>query len=310
MKFTCCPVCETVFRVSSEQLEARQGRVRCGQCAQVFNAFDNLADSPDLLHWESDLPAPEPEHLAPGTPLPAVLISNRRPQAAEPARNLVAEQADEDDWDLPLELTLRSEPRISEEKEVPHPAPEPMEPIVTDWVSPEDAPYTGIPRAEPESRRTGWLWGTGVIVLLLGTLLQGVWVFRTELTMAAPSLRPQFLEWCRNLGCSVPLPKKADLIGIEGSELKPSPQGKGLLQLSATLRNRAPFSQAYPALEVTLTDTDDKPLARRVFNPAEILPAKTDIAAGFPAGSDLSLSLTLDPTTLTAAGYRIYVFYP
>ncbi|HRQ95444.1 MAG TPA: zinc-ribbon domain-containing protein, partial [Candidatus Accumulibacter phosphatis] len=41
---TCCPTCQTVFRVTSEQLRLRAGKVRCGQCRAVFNAIDNLAD--------------------------------------------------------------------------------------------------------------------------------------------------------------------------------------------------------------------------------------------------------------------------
>ncbi|HRL77103.1 MAG TPA: zinc-ribbon domain-containing protein, partial [Candidatus Accumulibacter phosphatis] len=33
-----------MFRVTSEQLRLRAGKVRCGQCRAVFNAIDNLAD--------------------------------------------------------------------------------------------------------------------------------------------------------------------------------------------------------------------------------------------------------------------------
>jgi predicted Zn finger-like uncharacterized protein len=39
---TRCPDCQTVFRVTPEQLKARAGKVRCGQCQSVFNALDSL----------------------------------------------------------------------------------------------------------------------------------------------------------------------------------------------------------------------------------------------------------------------------
>ena len=39
---TRCPACQTVFRVSSEQLHVREGKVRCGHCRHVFNALDTL----------------------------------------------------------------------------------------------------------------------------------------------------------------------------------------------------------------------------------------------------------------------------
>lgn len=44
---TRCPGCGTVFRVTSEQLRLKAGKVRCGHCQLVFNAFDHLlADIP------------------------------------------------------------------------------------------------------------------------------------------------------------------------------------------------------------------------------------------------------------------------
>jgi predicted Zn finger-like uncharacterized protein len=35
---TRCPNCATVFRVAAAQLQAYEGWVRCGRCAEVFNA--------------------------------------------------------------------------------------------------------------------------------------------------------------------------------------------------------------------------------------------------------------------------------
>jgi len=42
---TRCPSCQTIFRLTSDQLLARQGRVRCGNCLHAFNALDHLAES-------------------------------------------------------------------------------------------------------------------------------------------------------------------------------------------------------------------------------------------------------------------------
>lgn len=43
---TYCPQCETVLNVTPSQLKARDGRVRCGVCHTVFNAFDYAFDTP------------------------------------------------------------------------------------------------------------------------------------------------------------------------------------------------------------------------------------------------------------------------
>src|SRR5262245_32456507 len=44
---TTCAHCRARFRVAPQQLNARQGQVRCGRCSQVFNGFQMLERFPD-----------------------------------------------------------------------------------------------------------------------------------------------------------------------------------------------------------------------------------------------------------------------
>jgi predicted Zn finger-like uncharacterized protein len=44
---TSCPACTTTFRVTPDQLKQRQGKVRCGKCSGVFDAFKSLATLAD-----------------------------------------------------------------------------------------------------------------------------------------------------------------------------------------------------------------------------------------------------------------------
>ncbi len=44
--YTQCPHCLTLFRISSEELKAAAGKVRCCQCTQVFNALETLQEGP------------------------------------------------------------------------------------------------------------------------------------------------------------------------------------------------------------------------------------------------------------------------
>jgi predicted Zn finger-like uncharacterized protein len=44
---TSCPGCTTTFRVTPDQLKQRQGKVRCGKCSGVFDAFKSLATLAD-----------------------------------------------------------------------------------------------------------------------------------------------------------------------------------------------------------------------------------------------------------------------
>lgn len=57
---TRCPHCNTLFKVSSGQLQMHEGNVRCGQCKTVFSGVDHLT-SADADAWQKlDLGAPKP----------------------------------------------------------------------------------------------------------------------------------------------------------------------------------------------------------------------------------------------------------
>jgi hypothetical protein len=82
--------------------------------------------------------------------------------------------------------------------------------------------------------------------------------------------------------------------------------------LNAVLRNRAPFPQDYPSLELTLTDDADRPVVRRVLRPADYLDAtrSKQAAAGIAPGAEASFRLSLDASRTRATGYRLYLFFP
>jgi hypothetical protein len=161
------------------------------------------------------------------------------------------------------------------------------------------------------STARAWPWALASLLVLLLLLVQGLVQFRVEMAVLLPASKPVLHVLCDYLGCDLPLPQKAALLGIEASDLHPDPQSKGHLMLNATLKNRAPFVQAYPDIELTLTDTADQPLLRKVLAPPEYLPKNAD-AAGFAANGELVLNLSLVPdgNNATAAGYRLYLFYP
>ncbi|HEX4917401.1 MAG TPA: zinc-ribbon and DUF3426 domain-containing protein [Limnobacter sp.] len=49
---TRCPHCNTLFKVSSGQLQLHQGQVRCGQCKQVFSGIEHLTAA-DSQVWQT-----------------------------------------------------------------------------------------------------------------------------------------------------------------------------------------------------------------------------------------------------------------
>src|SRR5205814_9997618 len=76
MLITTCTHCLARFRVSPQQLNAKQGQVRCGRCRKVFNGFEALERYPDddtgsrlLAAREAQLKESHPSETSESVPL-------------------------------------------------------------------------------------------------------------------------------------------------------------------------------------------------------------------------------------------------
>jgi len=165
-----------------------------------------------------------------------------------------------------------------------------------------------ISARQPERR--SWPWAIAALLMAMLLLAQSAYFFRVELAARLPQLKPALAGYCKLLKCTVPLPQKTNLIGIESSELEADHEHENQINLNALLRNRAPYAQAFPNLELTLNDSQDKPLARRIFRPADYLPQQDKETAGIQPNSELSLRLRLHTGDLRPFGYRLALFYP
>jgi hypothetical protein len=76
--------------------------------------------------------------------------------------------------------------------------------------------------------------------------------------------------------------------------------GVDTYSLNTLLRNQGSLVQAWPSIELELTDANDKPVLRRVFGPADYLPPDVSAAAGFAARSEQPVRLNFALTELKA----------
>jgi predicted Zn finger-like uncharacterized protein len=146
-------------------------------------------------------------------------------------------------------------------------------------------------------------------LMFLTAIAQSVYFLRHQIAMYYPNIKPHLVRVCEKIGCSIDLPKKIALILIDDSDIQEDAEHAGVMRLSTTLINQAGFYQAYPNLELTLTDVEDKPKLRRIFKPIEYLPAKTDIALGLAAGAVVKVKLAMTSQGIAVAGYRVFVSY-
>jgi predicted Zn finger-like uncharacterized protein len=165
-----------------------------------------------------------------------------------------------------------------------------------------------LPLPEPAAKRTGW--GTFAVVLAILLVLQGAFLLRNDIVATWPEAYPSVRGICLRLGCAVALPRQIDRITIESSELRADPNIPNVIVLTALLRNRTGLMLEYPWLEVSLTDTLDRAVARRSLAPNEYLPRPSSPEEGMPAGSELPVKAAFDSAGTKASGYKLRLYYP
>jgi predicted Zn finger-like uncharacterized protein len=161
---------------------------------------------------------------------------------------------------------------------------------------------------EKQSRRK-WLSIILAVILVIAALVQSTYYFRTQLSIMLPGLKPYLVQACAKFRCTVELPKNIKLLVIDDSSIQEDTEHADVIHLSSTLINNAEFPQAYPMLELTLTDANGAPSLRRTFKPSEYLPASTKITDGIPAGEELHINLALTTNGEKVSGYRVQVSY-
>lgn len=308
-RITVCPQCQTRFRVTEEQLQARNGDVRCGRCSHVFNARETLLDETPAAEFAGEVEAQQQHDLpeeAPATPPEEAQEITTESAAAEEAEPVPQDPA------LP-EIELAAEPA---ENTAPDVAPESEPEIRVIRIQPpaeKEQSKVSLERPKygpPPKPKRAWPWALASLLLVLGLVGQGIYFFRDVIAANYSPVRPLLAGACAHLQCSIKLLQNPDLLSIESSELHADPARATIVVLTSTLRNRAPHIQAYPTLELTLTNTKDEMVARRLFLPKEYVRQVASIAQGIPAKGDVAIKLLMDLGDLKAEGYRLYLFYP
>ena len=143
--------------------------------------------------------------------------------------------------------------------------------------------------------------------LLGGLVLQIGLHERNRLASLYPALKPWLVQLCEVAQCKVEVPRQIDSIVIDNSSFT---RLRGdLFRLGFVVRNTSGAAVAAPAVELTLTDTQEKPVIRRVLQPAE-LGASAVLAPRGEWSASLNLGVSAGADNARVAGYRLLAFYP
>lgn len=288
---TNCPFCQTQFVVTDEQLSQYNGKVRCGNCLNVFDATVQIIELEET-QTETDLNALN-ETISYDVALEPTLQDNHGNESD--INEIFTHQ------DIDLEST---EAKSSKTEKNLNFIP-PSQPSNFDDL----ADKSKLKPKKIFKRSHIWLMVLFALILLFVAIAQSVYFLRNDIAIYYPKTKPYLVQICEKLACSIDLTEKIEFIVIDDSDIQEDAVYAGLMHLSSTLINQASFQQAYPNLELTLTDTEDKPKLRRFFKPIEYLPAHTNIAKGLAPGEEVKIKLAMTTHGETVAGYRVFVTY-
>jgi predicted Zn finger-like uncharacterized protein len=301
--YTRCPGCKTIFRVTPQQLAIRGGQVRCGHCKNVFDGNEAIISlAPQRV---SDATADAEAALGPPT------VTLRSAAALAPAS-------------IPIPIPV---PESVEAPGADGAGAPPAAALTVPAITEAEAAPAGSASADALAwenrfapRRGARLLGAldkasaiALPLLLVALIAQATFHFRDYLAAHVPAAKPALAKACAVLGCAISPLRDGDnggALSIDASDLQADPAHRGLLVLTATLRNRSTWPLAYPHLELTLTDAQDQVVARRALAPADYAGGTVDVVSGIAPNTEAPIKLFIDASATTQAGYRLYAFYP
>ncbi|NJC03145.1 hypothetical protein GGR63_003092 [Xanthomonas sp. 3272] len=134
--------------------------------------------------------------------------------------------------------------------------------------------------SRPRLRASGRQWA--LLLGLVGLLaLQIVIADRAQLAADA-RWRPLVSAACAVARCTLPAWREPAALTLLNREVRPLPGVPGVLQIQASFRNEARWAQAWPWLQLSLSDADGRVIGTRVLAPQEYLgqpPAAQDTLA-------------------------------
>ena len=152
--------------------------------------------------------------------------------------------------------------------------------------------------------------GMRVALALLSALLAGLLAlqvtlhFRDAIAALHAPMRGPLQALCGAFGCEVRPWRRIDALSIDSTSL--NPVGSSGYKLNLSLRNKTGVDVAAPWVELSLTDANGAPFARRVLGPETLSPALSQVNAE----SEQALSVSFSTAGQRVSGYSVNIFYP
>ncbi len=274
---TQCPECHTQFDVAADDLRRRKGLVRCIQCHEIFDGYEAVVEGAAKQTIADTVAADtvsESVH-------PPFIVADTQPAA--PDFFIIDTPADQ-------------EPLVGDGADLAPPlyVERRIEPVVWSW-------RTTVKK---------WLgllllWG-----LILLAIAQGMYVYRAQLALHAPFMRPVLQSLCASIGCQVPYLRAIKAIELTYSRLsfEGAVGGEHSYLLQVGMRNSAAVPQEWPSLLITLSDVSATVLARLEIKPEQYLSAAQSKGPFLP-GQTVDIRLQIKAQDTKINGFKVEKFF-
>jgi predicted Zn finger-like uncharacterized protein len=309
MKYiTSCPECETQFLLYKEHLKAHRGKVQCGNCEHIFNAKNRVTEISDDFSSAAEYNESLEKQTFEDTNAQIEALAER--PINDKLNDVLDSVPDMQDLSPNENISLfQNEPYIDnryEDNDQTYIELSDETHAISDPIVVED--LTTDVKYKPKKSFNAWPL---LLCIGLGLLaaFQGIYFSRNKIAANYPQYKPALVQACQTLNCNIELSKNLDLLTIDDSDMQEDDAHQNVIRFSSQLINNANIVQAYPKIELTLTDVEDKAVLRKQILPVEYLEKNKNINAGLAPKDEVRINLAINVDKLAVAGYRVLLVY-
>lgn len=145
------------------------------------------------------------------------------------------------------------------------------------------------------------------LMLLIGLSVQIIRHERNFFANKFPQSKSILERLCIPLQCQIKGLRRVDALVIEAASLFKNQMG---YRLEFNIRNKSEFLLEAPGIELTLTDSQDRPIVRRFISPEEIQFPMMSIPQLNVTSLAINVELNLSIPIREVVGYKLIAFYP
>lgn len=163
---------------------------------------------------------------------------------------------------------------------------------------------------EKRSKLPFVLWGFTSLILLAVLTAQAAY-FNFDQWARYDQYRPYYQIACEQLGCTLPSTYDLSRIRTTASpQVSSHAKYKNALTVDILFMNDALYEQAFPRLELSFSNTNDKVIAHRLFSPDEYLAGEAAGLSMMPVQTPIHIAIEIQDPGKNASNYQVRFLAP